>query len=218
MAIGLGKMMGFEFLENFNRPYISRSITEFWRRWHISLSNWMREYLYIPLGGNRISTKRTYINLWLVFLISGFWHGASWNFIIWGVIHGSLLCLEKTKGDWGRRRWQIIPTFIFVCFAWVFFRAETLSASMAYIANMCNPFADVTLGVPLYELISHRFIFVFILAAFISFAPTLLLKKLGELPDTLLNMLKALLLVCLIVLCVTNLINSGYNPFIYFRF
>jgi alginate O-acetyltransferase complex protein AlgI len=95
MAIGLGRLLGIEFLENFNRPYISRSITEFWRRWHISLSNWMREYLYVPLGGNRKGTARTYLNLWVVFLISGFWHGAAWNFVAWGAFHGFFLCFDK---------------------------------------------------------------------------------------------------------------------------
>lgn len=95
MAIGLGAMMGFRFPENFNQPYLSRSISEFWRRWHISLSSWMRLYLYIPLGGNRASKFRAFTNLWIVFLISGFWHGANWTFIAWGAYYGFFLCLEN---------------------------------------------------------------------------------------------------------------------------
>ncbi len=99
MAIGLARMMGFEFLENFNRPYTARSITEFWHRWHISLSNFMRDYLYIPLGGNRAGPWRTKLNLWLTFLASGLWHGASWNFVFWGAYHGTLLSVERSLGS-----------------------------------------------------------------------------------------------------------------------
>ncbi len=124
MAIGLGKMLGFDFLENFNQPYISKSVTEFWRRWHISLSNWMREYLYVPLGGNRVPRWRMYANLWIVFLVSGFWHGASWNFVIWGAIHGGLLTAERLAATFRLPRWPTalaIPrTFCLVLVAWIF--------------------------------------------------------------------------------------------------
>ena len=142
MAIGLGRMLGIEFLENFNRPYVSRTITEFWRRWHVSLSNWMREYLYIPLGGNRKGVARTYLNLWLVFLISGFWHGAAWNFVAWGAFHGFLLCVDKLfKGTRVSRApaWVGIPvTFVLVLFSWVLFRAETLGQAVAYMGRMLD--------------------------------------------------------------------------------
>jgi alginate O-acetyltransferase complex protein AlgI len=123
MAIGLGRMLGFRFLENFNMPYISKNITEFWRRWHISLSNWMRDYLYIPLGGNRVPAWRNYINLWLVFLLSGLWHGASWNFILWGMFHGSFLTFDKLF--WLKysqklpRVFNVAITFL-VIFSWTF--------------------------------------------------------------------------------------------------
>jgi alginate O-acetyltransferase complex protein AlgI len=144
MAIGLGRMMGFEFLENFNRPYVSKTITEFWRRWHISLSNWMREYLYVPLGGNRKGALRTYANLWIVFLVSGFWHGAAWNFVAWGAFHGFFLSVDKllSKTRWARPpAWAGIPaTFVLVLFSWVLFRAETLAHAVAYAGRMVDVF------------------------------------------------------------------------------
>jgi alginate O-acetyltransferase complex protein AlgI len=140
MAIGLGRMFGFHFLENFNYPYISRSITEFWRRWHISLSTWFRDYLYIPLGGNRGSPARTYFNLALVFFLCGLWHGASWNFVVWGLFHGALLILERLGLSRLLRSAGAplghIYVVLMVMVGWVFFRAATLQDSFAYIAAM----------------------------------------------------------------------------------
>jgi alginate O-acetyltransferase complex protein AlgI len=138
MAIGLGRMFGFEFLENFNFPYISQSVQEFWRRWHISLSTWFRDYLYIPLGGNRLSPTRTYLNLWVVFILCGLWHGASWNFLIWGILHGACLALERL----GLQRllqslWQPLRhsyTLLVVMVGWVFFRTESLEQAMQYLS------------------------------------------------------------------------------------
>lgn len=140
MAIGLGRMFGFQFLINFNYPYISRSMREFWRRWHISLSRWFRDYLYIPLGGNRVSPGRVYGNLLVVFLLVGLWHGASWNFVIWGLIHGAFLAGERTiAGRWVAQCWRPVQhayvLFVVIC-AWVFFRAETLDYALAYLAAM----------------------------------------------------------------------------------
>ncbi|ODG90083.1 MULTISPECIES: MBOAT family protein [Bacillaceae] len=140
MAIGLGKMFGFDFLENFNYPYISKSVTEFWRRWHISLGTWFRDYLYIPLGGNRISPLRTYINLFIVWFATGFWHGASWTFIAWGIYYGILIMLEKAfLGDILRKLpnaiQHIYATFL-VVIGWVFFRSETFSYAFDYIKTM----------------------------------------------------------------------------------
>lgn len=139
MAIGLGRMMGFRFPENFNRPYISGSVTDFWRRWHISLSNWMRLYLYIPLGGNRVSIARNYLNLWIVFVVSGIWHGASWNFLVWGAYYGLFLCLERALS---RSRYAtlslpaVLPwayTLFVVMIGWVFFRSPTLHYAIDFI-------------------------------------------------------------------------------------
>ena len=140
MAIGLARTMGFIFPENFNFPYISQSITEFWRRWHISLSRWMRDYLYIPLGGNKVSVSRMYFNLCFVFLISGFWHGAQWTFIIWGAYHGLFLILDrlfllKLTAHIGKIT-RILFTFLVVVVGWVFFRAETLSQALHFLKKM----------------------------------------------------------------------------------
>jgi alginate O-acetyltransferase complex protein AlgI len=140
MAIGLGRMLGFEYLENFNAPYIARNFTEFWKRWHISLSNWMREYLYFPLGGNKHGPVRTTFNLWLVFLLSGIWHGASWNFLVWGAFHGFFLSLDKIRRSIGIKPWPtfiaVPTTFILIMLGWVFFRAETLAQALSFIGAL----------------------------------------------------------------------------------
>ena len=141
MAIGLGLMLGFVFPKNFDSPYHSASITEFWRRWHISLSTWLRDYLYIPLGGNRLSPLRTYINLAIVMLLGGLWHGASWNFLIWGGIHGGMLGLERMMGKDSLYRQlpkfiRVGLTFVLVLFTWVFFRAADLPSAMRYCGAM----------------------------------------------------------------------------------
>jgi alginate O-acetyltransferase complex protein AlgI len=140
MAIGLGRMFGFRFPENFTNPYTSGSITEFWRRWHMTLGNWMRNYLYIPLGGNQVSPSRLYFNLVVVFLLSGLWHGATWSFIFWGAYHGLFLVLERLF----LLKWlgklpklvQVAFTFVVVLFGWVFFRVEKLSDAFEYIGAM----------------------------------------------------------------------------------
>ena len=144
MAIGLGLMLGFVFPKNFDRPYLSQSITEFWQRWHLSLSHWLRDYLYVPLGGNRRGWARTYVNLATVMLLGGLWHGASWNFVIWGGLHGGMLALERAAGkDSFYRRLpkplRIGITFVLVLITWVFFRAEDLSAAFRYLENMFVP-------------------------------------------------------------------------------
>jgi alginate O-acetyltransferase complex protein AlgI len=142
MAIGLGLMLGFMFAKNFDSPYRSGSITEFWRRWHLSLSSWLRDYLYIPLGGNRKGEARTYINLAAVMLLGGLWHGASWNFVIWGGIHGGMLGLERWIGQRESTYTRLRPplrvalTFVIVLFAWVFFRATDLSSALKYCGAM----------------------------------------------------------------------------------
>lgn len=139
MAIGLGKMMGFNFLENFRFPYISKSITEFWRRWHISLSNWLRDYLYIALGGNRKGAARTYVNLMTVMVLGGLWHGANWTFVIWGFWHGALLAAERYTG-WDRRaknHWYALPlTLLFVMLGWVMFRAAYVGEAFEIYGGM----------------------------------------------------------------------------------
>ncbi|NKF22426.1 MBOAT family O-acyltransferase [Solimonas marina] len=140
MAIGLGLMMGFRFVENFNQPYISQSITEFWRRWHMSLSSWLRDYLYISLGGNRGGTGKTYRNLFLTMLLGGLWHGANWTFLLWGAWHGAILCVERVMGVkanvQGFKLWRWAPTFLFVVVGWVMFRAESVGTALDFYGAM----------------------------------------------------------------------------------
>ncbi len=135
MACGLALMLGFVLIQNFDSPYQADSITDFWRRWHISLSTWLRDYLYIPLGGNRLGTRRTYVNLMAVMLFGGLWHGASWNFVLWGAIHGGMLAFERAQGKASFYRRLPRPvrvgiTFFVVCLSWVFFRAKTLGQAV----------------------------------------------------------------------------------------
>jgi alginate O-acetyltransferase complex protein AlgI len=140
MAIGLGRIMGFKFPENFDNPYTSRSITEFWRRWHKTLGAFIMNYLYIPLGGNRKGTGRMYLNLWLCFLLSGLWHGASWNFVVWGALHGLFICLDKLFLGKVMKKIGTVPsvilTFITVCVIWVFFRIENLNLAWTFVTRM----------------------------------------------------------------------------------
>jgi len=219
MAIGLGLMLGFVFAKNFDSPYRSQSITEFWRRWHLSLSNWLRDYLYIPLGGNRKGSLRTYINLALVMLLGGLWHGASWNFLIWGGIHGGMLGLER----WNNKRpvyWRLRPpfrmaiTFAVVLFAWVFFRAENLPAALRYCGSMIGlggvqPGAALLAGVMYQPYYLGSFIIAAVAAW--SFPQTWDFTRRITWPR--LAAVAAALWVSIIVLT-----TQAYNPFIYFIF
>ena len=223
MAIGLGQMMGFRFPENFNFPYVSRSITEFWRRWHITLSQWMRDYLYIPLGGNRKSIRRTYMNLWLVFLISGLWHGASWNFVIWGAYHGLFLVLERAF--WGRsmERWprllSIPLTFLIASLGWVFFRTADFHHAQLYFGQLFASvphFASVD--------ISAKVVTAGIIAAVFAFiGHTKMATRLVHfysIPTARNSVVVAQFLsgFLLLVWSIGEIAAGGFNPFIYFRF
>jgi len=176
MAIGLGLMMGFRFPENFNNPYTSVSITDFWRRWHITLGAWMREYLYIPLGGNRVkSTRRLYFNLWLVFLLSGLWHGAAWGFVAWGAYHGFFMVIERLfLGRWLAKigKFAVLYTFPIVLVGWILFRIEDIHSSLAYLSAMFSSRADSGAWRP-----DKEFLFVLFLAAAFSFCT---LSRLGN--------------------------------------
>jgi len=142
MAIGLGRMMGLQLPENFARPYSAISITDFWRRWHMSLSRWFRDYVYIPLGGNRQGRRRTYLNLWAVFILVGFWHGANWTFVLWGIYHGALLVIERAAGIGGEpaglawRRARRALTLLLVAVGWVLFRSDSVSQALAILRHM----------------------------------------------------------------------------------
>lgn len=233
MAIGLGKMFGFTFLENFNYPYISRSIREFWRRWHISLSTWFRDYLYVPLGGNRKGNWRTYLNLIIVFFITGLWHGASWSFVLWGFLHGFFLIVER-MGD-GRfpgalwRPIQHLYTTFIVLMAWVLFRADTLGAALNYYGALFGNGA-VQNDFAVYSKILN---FEFLLFSTISLlSATGVIIKIGGFVETKLSginerylatteiyrVFQAILLIGIFILCSVYLITNTYNPFIYYRF
>ena len=149
-AIGAAKVMGFNLMENFRRPYFATTVTDFWHRWHISLSTWFKDYVYIPLGGNRVSTIRCHFNIMTTFIVSGIWHGANWTFIIWGAIHGTLQCIEKLLG-WNKAHWNKykkgghwLLTFSIVCLAWIFFRANTLSDAFHIIKCIFTDFGKPT--------------------------------------------------------------------------
>lgn len=223
MAIGLGRMMGFSFPENFNNPYISRSISEFWRRWHITLGRFMKDYLYIPLGGNRISIKRTYFNLWVVFLISGLWHGAAWNFVVWGAFHGLFLVadrlfLMKVYERIGKVP-SIIITFIITLVGWVLFRAETISHAGMYIKKM---FLFDFSGT--YLVFDTKFYSILCIALFFSFwgaARKIELwqeQVLGENQNSRVIAGMTLAAMIFLIINIGAITSSGFNPFIYFRF
>ena len=219
MAIGLGLMLGFVFARNFDLPYRAESITEFWRRWHISLSTWLREYLYIPLGGNRLGELRTYINLVLTMLLGGLWHGASWNFVIWGGIHGGMLAFERSRGKSSYyhqmpRPLRVALTFLVVLIGWVFFRTNDFPSALFYLQSMfglghAQPGAALIGGL-IYQ---PYYILLFVMAGVVVWAC----------PDTWdwtrrLNMPKALACVVLGWLALVIMMTQAYNPFIYFIF
>lgn len=225
MAIGLGKALGFHFNENFNLPYVSQSIQEFWRRWHISLSSWFRDYVYIPLGGNRRGTVRTYVNLFIVFFLTGFWHGAAWQFIVWGLYHGLFLIIERL--GLGRvlerlpRLVRHLYTMIVVIVGWVFFRADNLGQAILYLKAMFSfNFTDFGMYSVMVKLDSI-FVICFILAVIFSFTR---IKRL--IPEVLAySILTAwqrvgadILYLALWLISVLYLTGLSYNPFIYFKF
>lgn len=221
MAIGLGKMFGFTFLENFNYPYISRSITEFWRRWHISLSTWFKEYVYIPLGGNRRGEGRMYLNLLAVWFLTGFWHGANWNFILWGLYFFLLLVVEKRfllKWLGKAPKWVgHLYTLVFVLFGWLLFVFEDLGAGMQWLGNM--------FGVGTAQFLNQRDLFDLLrnlpLLVILGLASTALPKRIWRKLYDVSPVVRALTLagcVVLLVLCTAYLVDSSFNPFLYFRF
>jgi alginate O-acetyltransferase complex protein AlgI len=229
MAIGLGKMLGFDFLENFNFPYISKSIREFWQRWHISLSNWFRDYLYISLGGNRVSNKRTYINLFIVFFLTGLWHGASWNFVIWGLIHGVFIVVERLGFDKFLDRAKIIRnlyTLFVVVIAWVFFRLETFADASSYIATMFSgTSSEVHYHFSMF--LSMETTLIFIIAIIMSFngfnLTVCYLKNKFQLINNstsvkTFELLKYFGLLSIFIYSIMSVASGSYNPFIYFRF
>ncbi len=224
MAIGLGRMFGFKILENFNFPYISKSIKEFWRRWHISLSTWFRDYVYIPLGGNRVSIRRMYVNLMVVFLLTGFWHGATWSFVFWGIFHGTFLIIERI--GFGKFLEKIPSIFswmyamLVLLVGWVFFRIEDFNIAFQYIGKMFG----IGQSNDVYWL-SHInneniwIIFIAILSSstFFMKAKDFVLDKIKN-KSLLINILYDIILIGMFLLSITYINSNSYSPFIYFRF
>lgn len=219
MAVGLGRMLGFEFLPNFNYPYISKSITEFWRRWHISLSTWFREYLYIPLGGNRCSKGRWMLNLLIVWAATGIWHGASWNYLLWGLYFFVLLMIEKffllDKLSKAPALVGHIYTLFFVVVSWAIFALEDFSQLAGYLKVMFGlggvPAADGAFG---YRLASYLPI---LCVAALASTP-LGAAAYRRLPQRAAQVLGAVLLLAGLIMCTAYLVDGTYNPFLYFRF
>ena len=218
MAIGLGKVFGFNFMENFNYPYISKSVTEFWRRWHISLSTWFRDYLYFPLGGNRVAPRRHIINLLIVWMLTGLWHGASWNFVVWGLYYGIFLILEKY---FFAERIEKLPsilqhliTIFIVSIAWVFFFSDNLTEAIHYLGDMFMfsklPFANMHF---LYLLKSN--LVLMIIAIVLSHPKPYKMYTLISKSSTAFSIASLLII---FIISVSYLVFSTYNPFLYFRF
>ncbi len=222
MAIGLGQMMGFNYLENFNHPYESRSITDFWRRWHISLGTWFREYVYIPLGGNRVSKVKFYRNIFIVWFLTGLWHGASWNFVLWGLYFGVILVIEKNfllkyLNDSKFRIPSHIYALILICVGWVFFRIEDLNMLFTYMGKMFSVFNLGDLSVVRGE--KETYLVIFIILGMIG--STHFIKS-GlywfETKNAFTETIYNLFTFAIFVISITYLVSGTYNPFIYFQF
>jgi alginate O-acetyltransferase complex protein AlgI len=223
MAIGLGKIMGFSFPENFNNPYVSKSITEFWRRWHITLGAWMRDYLYIPLGGNKRGVFRNYANLWLVFLVSGLWHGAAWNFVAWGAFHGIFLVFDKLfLLKFLNRIPKLIAisfTFMISMLGWVIFRIEDFNSALDYYSILFTgswDFSQIAISSQQATVLSFAILFSFI--TLFKFGSRFEFHSLSESSSIKQNTLKFVTTLCLLAVSLAWLTTSSFNPFIYFRF
>lgn len=224
MAIGLGKIFGFDYLENFNYPYISRSITEFWRRWHMSLSSWFKEYVYIPLGGNRKGIARQLVNISIVWILTGLWHGASWNFVMWGVYYGIILIVEKLGL---LKVLQKCPSVIghlyslvLIVIGWVIFAIDDMGAVISYISMMFGSSGCFIDDAFLYFIQSRVWL---VIACIIGSTPlpklvcNAVAQKLAD-RELLLSVLETALMMGILVLAIAFLVSGSYNPFLYFRF
>ncbi len=220
MAIGLGKMFGFEFLENFNYPYAATSITDFWRRWHISLSSWFRDYIYIPLGGNRVSKLKWLRNILIVWLLTGLWHGAAWNFVFWGLFFGTLLIVEKVFLE---KHLKKLPKFLLhiyvlliVMISFIIFNGESISQIMQNIGGL--------IGINNIPLISQESLyyfksyFVVIIIGIIGATPILKNIACSNKISKIGNFIEPIFLLLILILCTSYIVDGSFNPFLYFRF
>lgn len=218
MAIGLGKVFGFDFLENFNYPYISQSIQEFWRRWHISLSSWFRDYLYFPLGGSRKGALRTYINITIVFFMTGLWHGASYNFIVWGLFYVIFQIIERLGF---KRVLEKLPRVVrhiyalsIIMVGWVFFRAENLSAAIQYLKGMVVMAGN---DVANFNFVMNGQYWFFIVAGIFFSMPHPKIKSFTHKNQTM-ELISSFAVIGVFLLAICYMVGSGYSPFLYFRF
>lgn len=223
MAIGLGKIFGFTFLENFNYPYISKSVTEFWRRWHMSLGSWFRDYVYIPMGGNRVSKPRWFFNIFVVWMLTGFWHGAAWNFIVWGLVFAVFLVIEKLfllKWLEKAKIWNHVYVVVIVLITFVIFNATDMKEAFIYIGGMFGA-GDIPVSSPefVYYLKSYS---VTLVLAVIGATPLVknAINKCLEKPmlQKVINVLEAPVLAALLLVMTAYLVDGSFNPFLYFRF
>jgi len=221
MAIGLGKMFGFHFPENFRYPYMSKSITEFWRRWHITLGSWFREYVYIPLGGNRVGLKRQMFNIGVVWLLTGIWHGASWNFVLWGVYYGLILMAEKVfllsklekAPNWIRH----VYSLFFILTGWLIFAVEDLEKLWQYTKVMFGGgSAGFLNGASIYYLYTNAIILLLCIIGSTNYPKTLAEKVLKQ--SRIGSLLESIYIITVFIVSVAFLVDASYNPFLYFRF
>lgn len=221
MAIGLGKIFGFDFRENFNYPYLSRSIQEFWQRWHISLGTWFKEYLYIPLGGNRKGKIRTYLNLIIVFFATGLWHGASFNFILWGLYHGLFQIIERLGLKKFLAKHKItahIYTMIIFIFSWVLFRADDLIQAGVMVKRMLMPWEYTKSSLLTGKVFGNKTIIIILAGILGCGLIQIILQKIKIIENGKNSYLEIAYCSIIFILCIAMLASGTYNPFIYFRF
>ena len=224
MAIGLGMLFGFKTPENFNRPYSAVSVTDFWRRWHITLSQWFRDYLYIPLGGNRRGLLRTCINMAVVCVLCGFWHGANWTFLVWGTYHAVFLILERVSGARSipHEKYRTVRrtiTLIIIAVGWVIFRSEDLSQSWGFLEKMFTA-SDLTLSYELIRALNYRNLLFLMTALSVFFLPGDFsgIKILINKKDPVALAAGALMILLLLPYCAAMIAGGASSPFIYYRF
>ncbi len=220
MAIGLGRMFGFNILENFNYPYLSKSISEFWRRWHISLGTWFREYVYIPLGGNKKGKLRTYINLGIVFMLTGLWHGAAFAYVLWGMYHGFFVIIERLGFKKLLDKSKVLSSiycFMVVCFGWVPFRTSSAARGLKVIARMLMPWRYTNSPILAWKYMDNKTVFIFVCAVLgMGILTKAVPKRIADGWDG--SVLEAVYCIAILILSMASIASGVYNPFIYFQF